>query len=96
MSDKNKKIRMVECSVGMESDIWSSAYDAMTYRRARVGELLNELRSDVVRSDKSLEKGVRDSIRHSIKDYTKARRVIEWVTNLPETCYMNPKTREVI
>ena len=95
MSDKNKYIRMVECSFGMESDIWSSAYDAMTYRRARVGELLKELRSDVVRSDKSLEKGVRDSIRHSIKDYTKARRVIEWVANLNETCYL-PKTRGAI
>ena len=96
MSKKNKKIRMVECSAEMESDIWSSAYDAITYRRARVGELLKELKSDVVRSDKSLEKGVRDSIRHSIQDYRKARRVIDWVANLNETCYMNPKTREAI
>ena len=96
MSDKKKMIRMVECPVGMDSDIWSSAYDAMTYRRARVGELLEKLKSDVVRSDKSQEKGVRDLIRYSIKDYRKARRVIEWVSNLNESCYMNPKTREVI
>ena len=96
MSDKNKMIRMVECSVEMGRDMWSSAYDAMTYRRAEVGELLKKLKSDVVRSDKSLEKGVRDLIRYSIKDYRKAQRVIDWVNNLNETCYMNPKTREVI